>query len=233
MSKCIPVICAAGNSGDSAIEYPASLAAEDNGIVAVGAVTAAARRAGYGCYGAGMTIAAPSNDFPVYTRHQIRIDPQAAESIDHNWLIHDLPDEAYVEYADEAPLSIDIPGPRGYRAGASGRPGGEADIDSLYTLFGGTSAAACEVAGIVALMRRSARRFERDGGRLNGGAGWTGPFVKAALAASGAGEILGNPLEPDRANPADAGLAPDDLGRRQFGAGRISAKKAIEAIRRA
>jgi hypothetical protein len=238
VSKCIPVICAAGNSGDSRVEYPASLAASDNGIVAVGAVSAAGRRSGYGCYGLGLsdegvTLVAPSNDFRVYCRHQIRIDPQAAESIDHNWLIHRLPDEAYVEYADEAPFSIDIPGPRGYRAGRQTRPGGEAEIDSLYTLFGGTSAASCEVAGVVALMRRSATAFEAEGGELNGRAGWSGSFVKKALAASGAGEILGNPLQPDRANSADAALSHNELLDWQFGAGVISAKKAIEAIRKA
>jgi hypothetical protein len=231
------VICAAGNSGDRRVEYPASLAASDNGIVAVGAVTAAGRRSGYGCYGPGLadegvTLVAPSNDFRVYTRHQIRIDPQAPESIDHNWLIHRLPDEAYVEYSDEAPFSIDIPGPRGYRAGSQTRPGGEAEVDSLYTLFGGTSAASCEVAGIVALMRRSATAFEAEGDVLNGGKGWTGLFVKKALAASGAGKILGNELQPDRANAADADLSREELRHWQFGAGVVSAKKAIEAIRR-
>jgi hypothetical protein len=84
----------------------------------------------------------------------------------------------------------------------------------------------------VALMRRSATGFEAEGGELNGGKGWTGPFVKKALAASGAGEILGNALQPDRANAADADLSREDLHHWQFGAGVVSAKKATEAIRR-
>jgi len=238
VSKRIPVICAAGNSGDRAIEYPASLAASDNGIIAVGAVTAAGRRSGYGCYGKGLfdegvTIVAPSNDFRVYTRHEIRLDPQAPQAIDHNWLIHDLPGEAYVEYANEAPFSIDIPGPRGYSGGGQVRPGGEADLESLYTLFGGTSAASCQVAGVVALMRRSARHYEGKQRTLNKGKGWNGTFVKKALAASGVGEIFGNPLRPNRANDGDLGMADRDLWPLQFGAGLISAKKAIQAVRKA
>jgi hypothetical protein len=53
VSRKIPVICAAGNSGESQLIYPASLAAADNGIVAVGAVTVEGFRAGYSNYGEG------------------------------------------------------------------------------------------------------------------------------------------------------------------------------------
>ena len=106
-------------------------------------------------------------------------------------------------------------------------------LTTIYTLFGGTSAASCQVAGVVALMRRSARHYEGKQRTLNKGKGWNGTFVKKALAASGVAEIFGNPLRPNRANDGDLGMAERDLWPLQFGAGLISAKKAIEAVRKA
>lgn len=59
ISRHIPIVCAAGNSGESQLIYPASLAADNNGIIAVGAVTVEGFRSGYSNYGEGLTVVSP------------------------------------------------------------------------------------------------------------------------------------------------------------------------------
>lgn len=74
ISRKIPIVCAAGNDAESQLIYPAALAADDNGIIAVGAVTAEGFRSGYSDYGEGLTLVAPLDDYEVYNRHQSRLD---------------------------------------------------------------------------------------------------------------------------------------------------------------
>ena len=79
VAKGIPVVCAAGNDGYDHLIYPASRAADTEGVIAVGAVTYKGRRSAYSNYdgpdGRALTIAAPSDDGEVYTRHQVRFRP--------------------------------------------------------------------------------------------------------------------------------------------------------------
>ncbi|AXQ94885.1 S8 family serine peptidase [Cereibacter azotoformans] len=156
----IPVICAAGNDGESQLIYPAGLADDSNGIVAVGAVTAEGLRAGYSSYGEGLTLVAPADDYPVYNRHQMRLnrfDPLIA--------MHDYSVAAGKEHVF-CPLELvttDLPGVFGYDSGSrpwssvmptQGNPGLGG---GYYTAFGGTSGACSLIGGLVALAQRARR----------------------------------------------------------------------------
>lgn len=220
VSKQIPIVCASGNEGDHQLIFPASLAGQDNnGLIAVGAVTARGRRSAYGNYGDGLTVVAPSNDGRLYNRHQVRIDPRAREATAHNYAIHDEID--YVPYAHEAPLTIDIPGPRGYQGDQL--TGGDQSDD--ITLFGGTSAASAIVAGVLALMRRA--RASKS---------WSGISAKEWLKKSARQTLAGGPLTEDISNETDIDpnvhLAPrPGLTKAIFGAGLVDAKAAINLCR--
>lgn len=164
VSEDIPVVCAAGNDGRSALIYPASLSAQaGNGIISVGAISFAGYRSGYSNYGAGLTCVAPSDDGEVYNRHQIRLDRKAVDFADH-WIegVHH-PQIAEIPFSPERLVTLDVPGPRGYVDGSRRGPvisRAEAvdDPGSLYTEFGGTSGAAALVAGVCALMQRQSQQ---------------------------------------------------------------------------
>ena len=109
VSRKIPVICAAGNSGESQLIYPASLAAPDNGIVAVGAVTVEGFRSGYSNYGEGLTLVAPSDDGEVFNRHQSRINRAVSQTAKHEY--NAVPGKGKSLFAVSASLlSTDLPG---------------------------------------------------------------------------------------------------------------------------
>lgn len=226
VSKRIPVVCAAGNIGDDRLSYPAQLTAPDNGIIAVGAVTAVGRRAGYASYGEGLTLVAPSNDSIVYNKHQIRLDHRARGAVSHRWTIHHRLDGGYLEYSPVAPLSVDVPGARGFRGGVGSTE--EGDVRRDYTLFGGTSAASAIVAGVAGLMRRAVSCSEATGGTR-----WNGMTVKDALVASAASAIGTHALRPDVSNRSDTNLSPVELKTANFGAGLVNAQAAIAHIKRA
>ena len=114
----------------------------------------------------------------------MRLDTEAARSRDHNFEIHrELP---YVEFAPQGVLTTDIPGHHGYSGGQLEgiQPPSVENLDraSLYTVFGGTSAASALVAGAVTLLQ-SSKRPERGGKPLSGSE------VKAKLKLSGAKEV--------------------------------------------
>ncbi len=219
VSRHIPIVCAAGNEGDDRMIYPAVLAHEtgNNGIIAVGAVSAAGRRSGYGSYGPGLTLVAPSSDGEVYSRHQMRIDSFAREARSHEWTIHAELEGAYVPHAHQAILTTDIVGPRGYTDDVA--PVGGTDVGADFALFGGTSAASSIVAGVVALMRRA----HPDNG-------WSGTAVKEILMATANGRIGDTPLTPDISNASDHDLSDDELHERLFGAGMVDARAAVLRI---
>lgn len=160
ISQRIPVVCAAGNDGESQLIYPANLADEANGIIAVGAVTPEGLRSGYANYGEGLTLVAPSDDYEVYNRHQSRLnrfDPMAA--------IHDysVGAGAAYPYSNLELVTTDLPGVFGFDAGsgnwasvlpAQGNPGLGG---GYYTAFGGTSGAASLVGGLALLAQRARR----------------------------------------------------------------------------
>ncbi len=222
VSRRVPVVCAAGNSGDDRLGYPAALAAGAdgrNGVIAVGAVTALGRRAGYSNYGPGLTLVAPSNDSRVYSRHQMRLDPRDKTAASHNWAIHDSLDGGYVEFSHQAPVTLDIPGARGFRGGVAAGP---RDMESAdYTLFGGTSAASAIVAGIAALMCR-AMRTDRDRGER-------GLLIKRSLIEAASHTLDGRELLPDISNRDDPRSA-RELAALNFGAGLVNAAVAIDEV---
>lgn len=160
ISRHIPVVCAAGNDGESQLIYPARLADDDNGIIAVGAVTAEGFRSGYSNYGDGLTVVAPSDDYEVYNRHQTRLDRS-----DPLLAMHDYSVGAAREFAF-SPLDLvttDLPGVFGYDGGvapwSSVLPGqGNIGVGGgYYTAFGGTSGASCLIGGLLLLAQRARR----------------------------------------------------------------------------
>lgn len=158
ISRKIPIVCAAGNDGESQLIYPAALAADDNGIIAVGAVTAEGFRSGYSNYGEGLTVVAPSDDYEVYNRHQTRLD-----RCDPLLAMHDYTVGAAraVVFCGLDLVTTDLPGVFGYDSGAApwshvlpgrGNPGVGG---GYYTAFGGTSGASCLIGGVLALAQRA------------------------------------------------------------------------------
>lgn len=161
VSRRRPVICAAGNSGDDNVIYPACLAAPDNGIVAVGAVNADGSLAGYSSRGPAVTLAAPSNDGERFDRDEIRLDERDPDTASR-WA---PPGGRSVPFSTLDVISTDVPGNFGYNTSVYGDRSPDLDIDpqadaeprsvrevgSFYCRFGGTSAAAALAAGFVSL----------------------------------------------------------------------------------
>ena len=215
ISRHIPVVCAAGNDGESQLVYPANLAADDNGIIAVGAVTAEGYRSGYSNYGEGLTLVAPSDDYEIYNRHQTRLD-----RIDPLRAMHDYSVGSAREFAF-SPLDLvttDLPGVFGYDAGHAPwsfvLPGqGNIGVGGgYYAAFGGTSGASSLIGGVILLAQRA---------RLaQGKPPMTGLQAKTLIcAASSVAAVVApgtRPLTPDTMNADDEdGIEPPYF----FGAG--------------
>ncbi len=224
VSRHIPVFCAAGNDGESQLIYPANLAAPDNGIIAVGAVTAEGFRSGYANYGDGLTLVMPSDDFEVLNRHQSRID-----RTDPLIEMHDF-NLGYGKEIAHCPLdlvSTDLPGVFGYDSGSapwsSMIPAPAGVGGGNYTAFGGTSGATCLAGGLGVLAQRARRRA--------GLPPLTGPAMKAALAASAATTVPvwpgTRPLTRDPMNADDEDLMEPSYF---FGAGLPDAGALIKAV---
>ncbi|MCB1390570.1 MAG: S8 family serine peptidase [Rhodobacteraceae bacterium] len=143
------VVCAAGNSGRSEPDYPASLSDENTQIVAVGALTSDNLQAPYS---SGADVWGPSNDEEGFDtdssrRDRYRHSPQGWPKIvagqrDREVSVFDL-------------VTTDVPGPFGYNPATTKYiPGAGAvhqEIGSLFCRFGGTSGATAVVAGLIAL----------------------------------------------------------------------------------
>jgi len=158
ISKQIPIVCAAGNEGESQLIYPARLADRENGIIAVGAVTSEGYRSGYSNYGDGLTLVAPSDDMEIHNRFQVRTNWAEYQARKDQFPI---PANAMITpYSSLALLTTDLPGSFGYdgsippgfkyRNAADG-----SENTGYYTSFGGTSGACALVAGVIALIRRA------------------------------------------------------------------------------
>ena len=168
VSGAIPVVCAAGNSGESRLAYPASLSLEDkgdNGIVSVGGITAEGYRSSYSNYGEGLCVAAPSDDASAFNENQIRVNEAGRRFQIHDYGGYIAGGLPRVELSRRALLTTDIPGQAGYTGYAP--LGYDQDDDAFayaydplqgaFTLFGGTSGASSIVAGLTALMTRRAK----------------------------------------------------------------------------
>lgn len=219
ISRHIPIVCAAGNDGESQLIYPANLAGDDNGFIAVGAVTAEGFRSGYSNYGDGLTLVAPSDDYEILNRHQRRLDR-------HDPMIeaHDFsgPQPEFAYSALDL-VTTDLPGVFGYDKGnapwSSVQPnpgvGG-----GYYTAFGGTSGASCLIGGLAALVQRARRAAKMD--PLNGIR-----MKELMVAASSVTTAVApgfRPLTPDPMNSDDEPL----IGKAHyFGAGLPDADKLL------
>lgn len=164
----VPIVCAAGNDGRSRLIFPAS----DARTISVGACNAKGWRSTYSQYGAGLDVVAPSNDVPIEDRDLIRYDldmargrvleEKAAEArrdgrppprehdidakeveqiaLERGWKLN--------RYSDWSIATTDNLGDSGYNF----EPAGDYCKAEGEFGFGGTSAAAAEVAGVVALI---------------------------------------------------------------------------------
>lgn len=226
VSRKIPIVCAAGNSGESQLIYPANLAEEDNGIIAVGSVTAEGFRSGYSNYGERLTLVAPSDDQEVMNRHQLRVDRQFPFHARH---AHIAGRSKEYRYSGLGLLTTDLPGSWGYERGDD--PWSSVPFEEnrgvgggYYTNFGGTSGASALIGGICSLIQRAHKTRHGQGARLDGVA------VKTLLvAASDPHRVVApgfRPLTPDCMNSDQE----DGKGSAYFfGAGLPDAAAAVQA----
>lgn len=171
ISSLVPVIVPAGNSGPRGLEYPATIP----GLIVVGACTAYGHVASYSSRPSdgrhdGITVYAPSDDREEVSEQEFRVaasgrrdlrlpSPQLPKGPDGNEQMPNL-------YCPYGVLTTDIPGYWGYTTMDGPvrdlyAPAGSTDARkplleqpqnqpaALYTVFGGTSAAASIVAGVV------------------------------------------------------------------------------------
>ena len=169
ISSLVPVIVPAGNSGPRGLEYPATI----RGLIVVGACTAYGRVSSYSSRPVdgheGITVYAPSDDREEISETEFRV--AAGGKRDLRLPSPQTPKERENEYCPYGVLTTDIPGYWGYTtmdgpirdldAPANPNPPDDSkDLKkqlqnqpaALYTVFGGTSAAASIVAGVVAQM---------------------------------------------------------------------------------
>jgi subtilisin family serine protease len=231
VSKEIPIFCAAGNDGESQLIYPANLAASDNGIVAVGAVTPEGYRAGYSNYGEKLTLVMPSDDYEVLNRHQARID-----RTDPMVGMHDFDAIGAATTVPYCPLELittDLPGAFGYDRGeapwsALADPQTNPGIGGgYYTAFGGTSGACCLAGGLALLAQRA---------RLATGTALKGVAMKDALIGSARLDTHVQPgtapLRGDRINWHKKDEEETEPLKRFFGAGLPHAGRLLDEVRK-
>jgi subtilisin family serine protease len=226
VSGTVPVVCAAGNSGESQLSYPANLSLEDkgdNGIISVGAISSAGFRSSYSNYGEGLSLVAPSDDASAFNENQIRLNEAGRRYQTHDYAGYIEGGLPRIELSRRALLATDIPGRAGYAGYAP--LGYDQDDDSVahaydplqgaFTLFGGTSGASSLVAGVTALLTR---RAKIAGKRLSG------PQLKDILVATCKNNT--ETLKPDNIN----GQNPPPELRSLFGGGLVDAGAAIAAV---
>lgn len=193
VAKCVPVVCASGNNGTSSLIYPACLDA----TIAVGACNEKGWRSTYSQYGRGLDLVAPSNDVPARSKSLTRYSEDMLG-----------PDEKPGDFGGER-LGIfgiettDNLGPFGYNPDP---PGDYCEADGDFA-FGGTSASAAQVAGVVALMLSANRSL-------------TPTDIKTILqGASSLDRLHGEPM---------AGHKNALPSQKEFGAGLIDAALAVQ-----
>lgn len=164
------VLCAAGNSGDIDLAYPACLSAEPDGPIAVTA-----------CDKAGNVLAyAPD---PKSNDRVLRTLSSWSETYSDKGVIRDpwkAVDPMIVQPSDdptaggsvaelpvEGLIALDAPGPYGYNPSPyryrPSRKGPHFDIGSLYCQFSGTSASTALAAGLIGLAIQESRMARKEG----------------------------------------------------------------------
>lgn len=169
VSKSIPIVCAAGNGGDDNVLYPASIAAPDNGIISVGALTAARLPASYTPTSKDITVYAPSGDGERLDQGMKRVDTLSVSyrEDDHSGsYVKDFntkmdrcekgaPLPPFSTFSSLDLVSTDVPGRAGYNSSPFAPTFGEGeeilDYRSCYCRFSGTSGAVGVVAGLISL----------------------------------------------------------------------------------
>lgn len=142
IAKEMPVVCAAGNGGFDELSFPASLSM----TIAVGAVNELGWRSTYSQYGSGLDVVAPSSDAELLNRDQNRVRLSRKTAKERRFTGD--PNSERLGYWGI--VSTDNHGEWGY-VGLVGEPGNFTPQKGELR-FGGTSAAAAQVAGVVALM---------------------------------------------------------------------------------
>lgn len=167
------VVCAAGNTADDSLAYPARLA-ETCGIIAVGAQTASGDPASYsnsGARGAPVTVHAPSGDgervdegLVAFDRRAAGFEPEEAAPVMAAAEESGATVSREVDFRDI--VSTDIPGRAGYNGGVARRAyddeGNIFDFGSFYCRFSGTSAATAITAGFLSLAISSGKLTRGD-----------------------------------------------------------------------
>jgi len=157
------VVLAAGNDGiPGEVAYPANRqmqgTVEAQQAVVVGSINHNGRPSAY-TNGSGPQIADKllfmvSDDSFALDRDRASIDTRTRDGTDFDYTPH-YPPGAENTFSPWAPLSLDVRGSYGYAASSNiDPPESDTGIDrgSLYTLFGGTSAASALAAGTIALL---------------------------------------------------------------------------------
>jgi subtilisin family serine protease len=215
IARILPIVCAAGNNGTQGLSYPASV----EGVIAVGACNNKGYRSTYSQYGPRLDVVAPSNDIPEEGPGFTRLDAEEVvlrlreqegglfrrrsfrgyewkdlrEASDANkWNLCKFGELSIATTDNEGEFGYNIDPASDY-CRADGNFG-----------FGGTSAAAAQVAGIIALMIAVNRCM-------------SGPQVRQVLR--------------DTAKK-DPYLKPElDTFENEFGQGLVDAKAAVEEAR--
>lgn len=179
-----PIICAAGNSATDVLAYPASLARENDGILAIGARTSANRIASYSPgldSNNKVTFFALSGDGERRDADLFRLDPYRTRAHQHenSGIFKEKDGKSAIELtAVEAILAPDVPGRFGQTGSiflnAKSGKGSYFDPPSAYSTFSGTSAASAIAAGIISLKMATG-----DLGRP--GKGYQGSVLRNAL----------------------------------------------------
>jgi hypothetical protein len=151
--------------------YPGWLSAPDNGIIVVGAHTAAGQKAGYSTRStdtAAVAVYAPSGDAERLDTEFQRLDRQRPgfRAGDHSpgYLAQGEGGNAFSAIDI---VTTDVPGAAGYNSSAfpdiSPSEGGVPDYRSYYCRFSGTSAATAIAAGLLSLAMTAGRVPRGDG----------------------------------------------------------------------
>lgn len=161
------VLCAAGNSGDVDLAYPACLSVEPGGPIAVTACDTEGKVLAYAPNPVknDNVLRTLSSWSEAYSADGVTWDPWKA--IDP-MVIQPCEDPVLkgksVELPAETLISLDVPGPYGYNPSPYRyRPTGDRphfDIGSLYCRFSGTSASTALAAGLIGLAIQERRKTE-------------------------------------------------------------------------
>ena len=177
LSKQIPILCAAGNGGDERLVYPASLAAEDNGVIPVGAKTASGKLSAYSSLTALDAVYAPSGDGERLDQDLQRLDIITTDfdrklhsSTYSGHLAIDGPGDPATSsngaFTVQNLISTDVPGDYGYNGSDVVENSDSETVSSFgsfFCEFSGTSGAVAIAGGFLSLAYLTGKLGQTDG----------------------------------------------------------------------